>query len=84
MSLYSRSLATVPLLTELCVKHIVQNFEGNTYHTKYMADGAIEGNEQSYMVQSPFSYDFEFSRFLRDGIRRNVNRLDGYHINMLS
>ena len=23
-----RSLATVPLLTELCVKHIVRNFEG--------------------------------------------------------
>jgi len=63
---------------------MLENFGGNTYHTKYMANGAIEGNEQSYMVQSPFSYDFEFSRFLRDGIRRNVNRLEGYHINVLS
>lgn len=28
---YSRSLATVPLLTELCVKHIVGNFQGKKF-----------------------------------------------------
>ena len=28
LSLFNRSLATVPLLTELVVKHIVRNFHG--------------------------------------------------------
>jgi hypothetical protein len=67
----------------MAVFGLTESFNTNPYHTRYMAEGAIEGHASDYEVTDKFSNDFVYSRFTRDGNTRSLQNLEGFIMNVL-
>ena len=52
---YPRSLATVPLLTELCVKHIVGNFEGKLEDNNFLVSSPLSKHHPRLSFVAPLT-----------------------------
>jgi hypothetical protein len=54
------------------------DYSGKVVVTKAMGEGAIEGTAPDYVVKSPFSVDFVYSRFTAEAaVARDVSKLAG-------
>ena len=63
---------------DIAVFGLMETFSGLNYNTSFMADGAIEGSANDYMVANAFSHNFTYSRFENNGPKRNLNELTGF------
>jgi hypothetical protein len=63
---------------KIAVDGAQDDYSGKVVYTKAMGEGAIEGKASDYVVKSPYSVDFVYSRFnVEAALPRDVSKLTG-------